>query len=417
MRVVDLFIGTEGVVHILSCTRHSGVNNYRFYHSRLDMDGNAIDDAVLLEGLGDLDYFPNDLPYSMVIDSREQVVISGGSNFYINDDTVRTMRVFYQRYNFDGEPVGDMHFLDQNQSGFEYWHSMKMATNDTLTFIWSENDETINSLYYCMVAPNDSVIIDNFNIRADDDWGSVNFTDFETDIENRLVILLWDNRSNLYVRKYDRNMQTLFQTELGEYFYRMGDIYIDKEDNVHVGIGFQTEEGHRYVGYSQVDNEGNLLDSAVVVYGREEIPRGYWTEVKVYTCSDDFTGVLWRDGRFGPYQQEIFLRYKTSQSVNSEFDNYSYPDNPIIYTIYPNPFNSSTTIHYYLPYSSPAKFEIRNILGRLVYSREISGEKGGYHCFKWQGINQKGEILPSGSYLIKLKSQNKQTTEKVLLIR
>ena len=47
-RAVDLFLSADSVVHILSCTRHSDTN-YRFYHSRLDLDGNAIADAVLLD--------------------------------------------------------------------------------------------------------------------------------------------------------------------------------------------------------------------------------------------------------------------------------------------------------------------------------------------------------------------------------
>ena len=412
-RAVDLFLSADSVVHILSCTRHSDTN-YRFYHSRLDLDGNAIADAVLLEGLGDIPYYPSDHPYSMVVDSRDNVII-GGSSLHFFGDTTRTFHVFYQKYNFEGETLGNIHFLDQR--GFEYWGSLNILSNDNLAFVWSENHQSINSVYYCLVAPNDSIIVDNFDVSADDGWGSVNYEDFEMDSENNLVVLLKDPRQYIYVRKYDIEMDRIYQVPLGREYYRQGDIFIDRENSVHIGKGFLSPDESIYVGYSRIDNEGNLLDSADVVYGREELPRGYWHDIKTFTCRDGFTGVFWLDDRWGAYQKEIILKFKNSQHVFDEHDHRFYPDKPVIHSMYPNPFNSSICINFILPPSCVAKLIMTDILGRIVYNQEIIDNVQGYHTLVWNGTDQNGEILPSGSYWIRLKSNNLQATEKVVLVR
>ncbi|MCF7810054.1 hypothetical protein K9N50_03600 [bacterium] len=412
-RAVDLFISSDNVVHIMSCTRHADTN-YRFYYSRLDIDGNAIADAVLLEGLGDIPYYPNDQPYNIVVDSRENVII-GGCSFHFFGDTTRSCRVFYQKFNFNGEPVDEMRFIDQR--GTERSNSMKITSNDTLVFVWTENHESINYVYYCKVTLDDSVIVDNFSVIADDGWGSVSYSDFELDSKNRLVILLWDAYSNLFIRKYNNNMERQFQVAIGEYYNRRGDIYIDSQGNIHVAIGLEPIEGRRYIGYSKIDFEGNLLDSAIVIYDGENQQRIYWTQVKTFACDDGFTGVFWSDERWGPYEEEIILRYRQSQHIDFENDLNIFPENLIINSIYPNPFNSSTCIMFTLPYMSIAEFEILDICGRNVYNQRIYSIVGGNKSYIWNGTNNNGIPLPSGNYCIRLKCGNSQLVGNVVLMR
>jgi hypothetical protein len=404
-RAVDLFITADNVVHIMSGTFHYD-SNYRFYHSRLDINCNAISDAVLLEGLGDIPYYPNDQPYNIVVDSRDNVII-GGSSWHFFGDTTRSCRVFYQKFNINGEPIDEMHFIDQR--GTERSNSMKITSNDTLMFIWTENLESINYIYYCMVTPDDSVIVDNFSVIADDGWGSVSYSDFEIDSENRLVILLWDIHSNLFVRKYNNNMERQFQVAIGEYYNRRGDICIDSQGYTHIAIGHEPVEGRRYIGYTKIDSEGNLLDSAVVIYGRENQQR-YWTQAKTFACDDGFTGVFWSDERWGPYEEEIILRYRQSQHIDYENNQNLFPENPIIHSIYPNPFNNQATISYQVPVSGEVQLSVYDVQGRLVEQIEnLERSKGNYQTV-WNCSN-------SGIFLLVMQSGNEQVVKKVVCIR
>ncbi|MDP8240869.1 MAG: T9SS type A sorting domain-containing protein [Candidatus Hatepunaea meridiana] len=67
-----------------------------------------------------------------------------------------------------------------------------------------------------------------------------------------------------------------------------------------------------------------------------------------------------------------------------------------LFPAFPNPFNSTVTIGYFLPAPSWVNVTIFDLQGRLVY-RENNLHQGGFDSFIWNG---KG--LPSGSYLFRL---------------
>jgi len=77
---------------------------------------------------------------------------------------------------------------------------------------------------------------------------------------------------------------------------------------------------------------------------------------------------------------------------------------------YPNPFNPSTTIRFYLdPFSTGhvKLFKIYNVLGQLVYVVDISHLASGWHEFVYNGQDFLGNSLSGGVYLISLQVDNK----------
>jgi histidinol-phosphate aminotransferase len=88
-----------------------------------------------------------------------------------------------------------------------------------------------------------------------------------------------------------------------------------------------------------------------------------------------------------------------------------------LYQAYPNPFNSSTSIRVLLPMSAPLKLEIFNIRGRVVKIL-VNGTMGaGEHSFIWNGTNQSGHSVSSGSYFYRLTSGGNVVTKKMLLVK
>ncbi len=88
------------------------------------------------------------------------------------------------------------------------------------------------------------------------------------------------------------------------------------------------------------------------------------------------------------------------------------PSSYEIVDIYPNPFNSSTTITYTLPTQSPATFQIYNTRGQLVDVLADRVTPAGRHQRVWKADGQ-----PSGVYLVKLLAADLQFSQKIILMR
>lgn len=69
--------------------------------------------------------------------------------------------------------------------------------------------------------------------------------------------------------------------------------------------------------------------------------------------------------------------------------------------ISPNPFQSYTSVSYYLEQNCSTEISIYNIQGIRVRTLKSAGfESAGYHSINWDGNNDKGVPLPSGIYCV-----------------
>lgn len=79
---------------------------------------------------------------------------------------------------------------------------------------------------------------------------------------------------------------------------------------------------------------------------------------------------------------------------------------------YPNPFNNETIIKFSINNPGVYKFEIFDIMGRLIETLLNKNLKGGYHNVKFNA-----DKLPSGTYFYRLSSINFYETKKFLLVK
>jgi hypothetical protein len=92
-------------------------------------------------------------------------------------------------------------------------------------------------------------------------------------------------------------------------------------------------------------------------------------------------------------------------------------------TPFPNPFNSTVLIRYFLPRQSAAEVEIFNIEGQRVRRLIQSEQPAGYYSVEWNGLDEEGAQAASGTYVVKLmagdnREMGKVTdTTKVTLVR
>lgn len=75
----------------------------------------------------------------------------------------------------------------------------------------------------------------------------------------------------------------------------------------------------------------------------------------------------------------------------------------------PNPFSNSTTIRFFLTEEGTAKLEVHNMLGKLMYSTDISAQPGNNE-YVFNGKN-----LSNGMYFYTIKYKNYSETKRMIL--
>ncbi|MDZ7723333.1 MAG: FlgD immunoglobulin-like domain containing protein [candidate division KSB1 bacterium] len=83
----------------------------------------------------------------------------------------------------------------------------------------------------------------------------------------------------------------------------------------------------------------------------------------------------------------------------------------------PNPFNPSTTITFSLDEPSEVRIKIFNIKGQLIQSFDQGMQNTGSHRILWNGVNETGEQVPSGTYLYQIQAGDKVSSKQMLLLK
>ena len=84
---------------------------------------------------------------------------------------------------------------------------------------------------------------------------------------------------------------------------------------------------------------------------------------------------------------------------------------------FPNPFNGSTQITYTLAAATPVELRIYNALGQAVRTLLQQQREAGTHQIHWDGKDDQGRALASGTYLLIMRAGAMHQTTKMLLLR
>jgi len=97
-----------------------------------------------------------------------------------------------------------------------------------------------------------------------------------------------------------------------------------------------------------------------------------------------------------------------TQSVLDEY----VPDEYILLNNYPNPFNSSTVIEFYLSNNQNISLSIHDIDGRIISELVKENYNSGFHTISWNPTK-----LSSGLYFVSINTKSQSRTKKLLLIK
>jgi hypothetical protein len=117
-----------------------------------------------------------------------------------------------------------------------------------------------------------------------------------------------------------------------------------------------------------------------------------------------------------------YYYYLQSVSFNGEIENYStislfsginnIPSEYALKQNFPNPFNNTTKIIYHLPEITHVSLNIYNLLGERVYSDINKRKSPGIYQFIWNVSD-----LPSGLYIINLRTKNYSKSRKMVVLK
>ena len=93
------------------------------------------------------------------------------------------------------------------------------------------------------------------------------------------------------------------------------------------------------------------------------------------------------------------------------------PNSFVLNQNWPNPFNPSTNISFTLQMAGIVQLNIYNILGEKIKTLAIGKQSRGEHTFTWNGKNDSGMSVRSGTYIYQLNVGQLAETKKMLLSR
>ena len=84
---------------------------------------------------------------------------------------------------------------------------------------------------------------------------------------------------------------------------------------------------------------------------------------------------------------------------------------------YPNPFNPTTEIEFALPTRAHVSLDIYNVMGQRVRALVNSNMEAGYKSILWNGADDGGNSVASGTYFYVLKAGDKVFTKKMTMLK
>lgn len=120
---------------------------------------------------------------------------------------------------------------------------------------------------------------------------------------------------------------------------------------------------------------------------------------------------------YGTYKIELRDENDLGAKVGVKEDVHPYPFTYALHQNFPNPFNPETKIYFDIPEKNRVKIIVYNILGQKVRTLVNEVYLPGKYVIMWDGKDDAGRLVPSGTYIVRMKSGDFISSRKMLLLR
>jgi hypothetical protein len=113
----------------------------------------------------------------------------------------------------------------------------------------------------------------------------------------------------------------------------------------------------------------------------------------------------------------IFSKIYKKTSTLDVLDNDPQPNNYYLSEAYPNPFNPSTSIKFNIPEKENVIIKVYDLLGKEVKTLLNENLRSGVHQLTWDGTDNNGNRVSSGTYLINIIAGDFNKSIKTILVK
>ncbi len=330
-------------------------------------------------------------------------------------------------------PSGEKFSWDQSQIilknvGGDYWqYQFQMYPADEIQFLFwaghSSSVPTYRSLgWEGQVIPFDS--------------SSVNYRVFTAGLKDTVLDLEFFNGSSVKVAQYwtpiphkTDSVGILFRVNVDQL---MKNGLFDASKNMSISVRGDSASSTGVLSW----NSDNILLkqepisvgsgsfwSGVAYFPKNKISLGTPINYKFFVTNCTFSG--WESG----ISNRVFNFPESDTTLVWKFFNDKNPitgiadETPLIaerfqlYQNFPNPFNPVTTIKFSITERSIVQLKVFNLLGEIVKTLVSQTKEAGIHSVTWNGLNEIGNPVNSGVYLLRLEAGSKSQMLKIILLK
>ena len=126
--------------------------------------------------------------------------------------------------------------------------------------------------------------------------------------------------------------------------------------------------------------------------------------------------LFWTPGNY--YYDDLIDQGAIDQLTLLDIKNTTYvPNNIILHSNYPNPFNPFTNISYEIIEESFISIKVKDIRGRHIITLIDGFHSKGKHSIPWDGNNSRGDQQTSGIYFYTIENEIYSRTGKMILLK
>lgn len=326
-------------------------------------------------------------------------------------------------------PVGRSVEPGSGQSLYHRPFSSLKLTQEGLFILFSEYVAgSGNRLMAQRFSPEGQVLLGQTATQVDLPWEGYNG---KTTCGANDFIVLWtdyqDEQSFTKISRVGYDLIPLWEAlTVNNYEYSISNMQIARFPNDALALVWQdyddqgTGHEHNNLKYRFVTQDGGLI-GAVNDYHINLTTR------EAYNLNSTVIGnrvlLSWSDGPAN-YEKDEPIEHTNlwaQMIINETSAAYDPSDTPSVtaelYPNYPNPFNPSTTIKYYLNAPTRTELTVYNLKGQMIRNL-VSGEiPEGIHTTVWDGRDASGRGVASGVYFYRLMAGKEAHTGKMLLVK
>ena len=172
-----------------------------------------------------------------------------------------------------------------------------------------------------------------------------------------------------------------------------------------------------------VKNEDGTSNNTNVIVNQTSNPNHFTTIATLDLPASSKCSVILRDivhdssnGVSVVFDAIRFTNISTA-SVTKNIPGHIITDNINIDSVYPNPFNASTTVRYSSLQLGDVYIRIMGLAGNHINTIKIVRQFPGTHLYKWMGTDYLGHHVPSGIYFLSIASSGTSKTRKIILLK